>query len=954
LLNGRIKKAASLLWLAIENKFSQVMPTALVSLLGKHEDITQVLENIAVLEEWNILYPTKNGDFLKDYFLLADNKKLIELGEAASKLLGKYPDSVFILFFRAVSLARNEQIFQANKLVSDAIARSVESCANPTPLSLGAKKRTIELLKIWRVLDWIGRNEMEWLFVGEDGPDYLSANFLQASRGSNLTFSFEVSLALCEPLLQGRHVDEFLSKCGSVFDQATCLREKLLVVTMMQRRGHRRLADYHAPFKQAATYFEKTWVEISKLISTDAVTKKVSEKVSLERAKLLKTAIGLADELGFVDRANLLQDAMILQAQLPSGSASVWTIADALAKRDPIKNRQITRQLIDNVKASPTKPTQIFSYFNWALHSQEYEHVFGFYKKNERKTCNHSRGLVFANILMRMGKFNEAVECAQKSLATTFNNPGKGFNPHLSWRLARQAADFDFARQTANLYLKIPQPQNPKGVVFVPTRTSELIRWIPVVVLMELKQMGWAVVPLVKGTLPIEKTGIPEIDRYAGCLTLEKTFAKDLEDSFAPIEDFDFDADNGTVNWRDMDLSHVLWEDASVYMRRYNIDYKCPVLKKHLAQLVHWTKVMATILQDMEKNLKKTNIRVGFMTQFTHRFPEAIFRSYCDNYGDPDNFFCVQSANGYQNYFANFSTNLSTKRTMRNVTKHPIARTASFPIPERFEAYYQEHKSEIPAILEKVKDVTKVRRSTKGKNILSQEAKYALECIYKWRDEGGKVACAFGKVVCDSAVPYDGGLSHKNMKDWINHTIKSVDGSDTLLLIKPHPHEHNEQISTFLTEFFFDLIETEINDNVILLGHDWFDIHSLNDFVDLGVIYNGTTSVELGIMGLPCILASHFAPIDYPIGHTVPKTRAEYQQYVRFEKQVQVADELRERAACWLHYLGSDNISIDYRYNARQITNKIILPSYWFEEDVQKYLSQGDENVTKLARRVIS
>ena len=34
-------------------------------------------------------------------------------------------------------------------------------------------------------------------------------------------------------------------------------------------------------------------------------------------------------------------------------------------------------------------------------------------------------------------------------------------------------------------------------------------------------------------------------------------------------------------------------------------------------------------------------------------------------------------------------------------------------------------------------------------------------------------------VLVDTAVPHDGGPAHKNLKDWLNHTIESVKGSDS-------------------------------------------------------------------------------------------------------------------------------------------------------------------------------
>ena len=89
---------------------------------------------------------------------------------------------------------------------------------------------------------------------------------------------------------------------------------------------------------------------------------------------------------------------------------------------------------------------------------------------------------------------------------------------------------------------------------------------------------------------------------------------------------------------------------------------------------------------------------------------------------------------------------------------------------------------------------------------------------------------------------------HADLKDWLHHSIEAVRGTDTMLLIKPHPHELNEQIATYLNEYFTDLIDVELPENVVVLGHRWFDIQALKRFVDLGVIYNGTTAIELALL----------------------------------------------------------------------------------------------------------
>ena len=419
-----------------------------------------------------------------------------------------------------------------------------------------------------------------------------------------------------------------------------------------------------------------------------------------------------------------------------------------------------------------------------------------------------------------------------------------------------------------------------------------------------------------------------------------------------PIKDFEADLAHGKLRWGDIDLSHPLWEDAAVNRRRYDVDFTCPALVQFLENTTTWTRLIAVALQNARRVFAEKKLKCGFMVSFQARLPDVLVRYYCEQHGDPQEFFCVHAANGYQNYFTNFASPVSTKIAVRNMTMHKETRSASFPVPDDFQRFYKDNVASAPAMLEMVRDITKVRRSTAGQKETLPEAQLCAARIKEWADGGGKVVCAFGKVVCDSSVPFDGGPAHKNMKDWINHTIESVEGSKSLLLIKPHPHELNNQIASFLTEHFEDLIEMKLPENAMIMGHNWFDIHDLLDKIDLGLIYNGTTAVELGVLGIPAVLCSHFAPIDYPVGHIVPKSRDHYRQLVRFEKPANVDADLRERSACWLYYMSSDKITLDYRYHARQVTNKVLYPSWWFKEDIERYFVEGDANVSRVAEDI--
>jgi len=905
--------------------------------------IEDVLHTLVEHESMRKTAPHRYGLKLEAY--LSDQSKVIDLESYIEKLLVIYPDSILLIYLKTVILAKNDQLSDANQFISKAIVHSrIEKKSYDTTV---AKKRTISLLKVWRLLDQIAREKMKWA----DGDNAVSQNyddydFLKLYNPLNSSeFDVQLSLFFAEPSLQGKNIEEYLTTCSLAYEQATELTEKLKVIFAIRRQGLRRLANYHKPYNLARELFIALRSEIDDYISSEQKVKKI--------ASLLRTVMNTARALGLVDDLDAAKEKLINLALSDRGKSITWICAFALAEDNPIKNYDISKKIIDSTSKKPESTADIGHYMSWALLTQEYEAAYLFFSKQPMKVKRNKVSLVYVKVLQRLGKFEEAEKISREVHAGILVR-SHNICPFTSWSLTKRVGELKFLEKTAKIYTMVPQPDKLKGIIFVTARSIDQLRKTPLVVLMEIKRMGWAVIPLTQGLLPREETGIQEVDQFIGCMTADREISKKVLSKFNNIDEFEYNANQGQLKWKNLDLSHILWEESAINRRVYNVDYTCPALQTYLGNVVKWTYHSAIVLQAAKTHMEQIDIRAGFLIQFNSRLPDAIYRFYCEEYGDPEKFFCLHSANGYQNYFSNFSTNISSKGIMRNMTRHPETRSGSFPVPDEFHKFYDENHDKVKHMYEMVRDITKVKRSTSGSTELPQDAKLALMQIEEWKKNGGKVACAFGKVVYDSAVPYDGGPAHRNMKEWLNHTIDTVKDSNTLLLIKPHPHELNQEISTFGNELFSDLIETELNKNVIYLGHKWFDIFMLKEFVDIGLIYNGTTSIELGILEIPSILCSHFGPIDYPIGQARPKNKSDYEKLVRFEKKIQVAPDLKYRAAAWLYYMSGDYLTLDYRYISRPITNKVVYPPYWFEEDIIKYLSAGDKNVSQLANKAIN
>lgn len=950
-------------------KYQHRLRIARLQRYTRTRDFRKIFDILASLEKSQLPAPLEVGRLISREIVKESGRALIlRTARAARK---KNPRSVYLIHLVTMCEATQGDYRKASQTIARELARPLQA-DNPKE-----KRRFTALRNCWRMVDLIARDQMD--FVGDSG-DYstimdtaetkLSPQaeaVVEDSQQKLASSEYEVEVSAAteaaiesvaqrdetpeesrqllqfkEHYLQGRLQSEYLEACDRDFANATILFDKLNVISEMLRQGVRRVLSYADAYALATQ-------RLKELIAADPNIFKRNDK---QAGGVRRVVTELCSMLKLTRRLEMTAESAAIVARLVSLSNTLkykpmmWAAAAEIS--EDVTDLDDANRIITNLgRLEPKTTIDVKGYFRWAKFSGKYKQADAMFQRLGDKLRFTPQVLDYVNILERRGSFQAALDITNDIHAHLLANPSR-VDPLLNQQLITRIGELRFLTKTAQLFQSVPQPSEPKGIVLVSPRNIKQLRLHPLMVLIEMKRQGWAVIPTVEGLLPRQLTGNPALDVMNGAIMRTTAIHPGRADVLKDVNDFVFEGSTGRLHWKNLDLSHSIWEDAAVNRRCYSVDYGCPSLRRYLSNLADWTRSTARVLDYAHKLHRETGIKVATMALFNSRLPDSLHRLFCNEYGNPDSFFALHAANGYQNYFTNFATNVSQRFVLRNVTKASEVRSASFPVPENFERYYEENRARLPEMLERFAGVTKIKRSTDGIHTKPQEVIDASEKIAAWRAKGGKVACAFGKVVCDSSVPFDGGPAHANMKDWINDCVRAVKGSNTLLLIKPHPHEMNNSIATFPNEFFTDLITEPVDENVLILGHRWFDMFDMKDRIDIGLIYNGTTAIELGIMGIPCVLAGHFAPIDYPIGHVVPKDRQDFRRLVRFEKPTVVAPDIVERAACWLDYMASDRFTLSYRYHTRPVTNKLLYPPTWFAEDLEK---RPDPEVIELTAR---
>ncbi|XQW85874.1 hypothetical protein ACOYR1_03790 [Thalassotalea piscium] len=545
-----------------------------------------------------------------------------------------------------------------------------------------------------------------------------------------------------------------------------------------------------------------------------------------------------------------------------------------------------------------------------------------------------------ARYLREQGKFEQAFSLYQ-TVHLSANTIARKIN------LQQEIDKVKFSIDTSEIINSIPQPCIPKGVVFIASQTcfNSLAMITPSLV--ELKKKGYAVVNLIQGVTNLGLVGTPYIDKFNGIIPLDLTVAKTVGE----LENiWHVNWDKKEVISEGVNYYQGFYERLSTFIRKFHVDLKEPyVYDLFLEQLLRADICLTVCKKIFSEAVTNNQVNVTFMTSNSHVTPYSIMRDYAMA-KKSDNMGFINCNVAYESYFSNLASKFSNTMCVSDMTLYPTIRAPFMARREQFEAWYDKNKMNT-TFKKQASSLIKVNRVGSDDNKTEAEL---LEKIKEKKQQGVKIICAFGKVPVDLNVPFDGGPAHSDMADWISHTVDICNGDDEiLLLVKPHPHELRPEIALDLVEGFHDLISPEVQNNVWLLGHKDINGHALAPYLDLALLYNGSTSLELTAQGIPVLMASYFGRYDYPVDLIYPESRENYEQFIK-SKQYKAPEQVtREKAAYLMCYMGTDEISILNQYSKRQLTNdRVGIPS-WYPEKIEKLVFEGDPLMALVADRVV-
>jgi len=499
-----------------------------------------------------------------------------------------------------------------------------------------------------------------------------------------------------------------------------------------------------------------------------------------------------------------------------------------------------------------------------------------------------------------------------------------------------------FCIDTSTIINSVAQPTIPKGVVFLGSHTcfNTLAMMAPAIV--ELKKQGYAFINLTEGMTVHSQVGIDYIDNLSGIVSLDQPHQLKY--------DWLIDWDDQVVESQGVNYYQGFYETLSCYSRRYFVDLNfSPNLHAQFRIKLSRADESVYVANKIFDSIVSKGIPAIIMSGNSHIAPYSVFRDFSRAKNHPLLSF-INCNVAYEAYFSNLGSKFANTMCVTDMTLYPTIRAPFMAREDQFNNWFERNQDN-PEYIDKANNLLSLNRVG---SMTDDKELEVISYLKEQKKQGKKIICAFGKVPVDLNVPFDGGPAHKNMADWITHTVQICNqlSDEVILLVKPHPHELRPEIALDLVESFEDLIQCEIGNNVRVLGHKDINGQALAPYLDLALLYNGSSGIEMTAQGIPVMMTSYFGNYDYPVNLLYPKDRANYEEFIS-SLDYPVPDlELRKKAAFLLCYLGTEEISIINQYSKRQLTNDRMGYPKWRMDKINDFLKNGDPKMELAASRI--
>lgn len=515
-----------------------------------------------------------------------------------------------------------------------------------------------------------------------------------------------------------------------------------------------------------------------------------------------------------------------------------------------------------------------------------------------------------------------------------------GFQARIEHTIFAQSAFTAFSK-----YATEKERPNPRGYVVMFDLGSRVTTGLMVPLAFQLVRDGYSVCSAVAGTMP--KSKLPEL---ASISCMMKPNGSGLTSGERGLQnDWVVAWEDGVVSCAGVNYFTFFLERISKLARSYRGGLNTDEAQKLFEDLLRRSDLAITMCRRL-LSLAETGKPIRVVTMESHFAPWGIVRRWCDTTGRAANIHLVGLSIAYENYFSNLKSLEAKTLSIEDLTANPDLRHPFLGGRRRFEKYQSDIGNAVaPEREQQALSWIKVDRSRARAD--SDQRKIVVDAVSAARAEGRRSFCVLGKVLIDFAAPDDQGHVFDDFTGWLNALIAWSEQHNSVLIIKPHPHEIREEIVQSGVQLLRHLLPEKLPANVIFLDHSSFNSSELAEIVDAAFVWNGTANAEFPILGCTVFSESVWAARDYPIDNPVLMTAADYLNVFNGSTALNVTSANRNAAIDYLHFMRSDAVAIPFRYMRRAGTNQAIGANLLYQDELTELEQHGDPYVALAASR---
>ena len=434
----------------------------------------------------------------------------------------------------------------------------------------------------------------------------------------------------------------------------------------------------------------------------------------------------------------------------------------------------------------------------------------------------------------------------------------------------------------------------------------------------------------------------------------EYVVKEDIRRDLKAIE-WEIDLASGTCLADGIDYYPIVMGKLRRLHKAYDLDFTDDEISLSAEEVLKSAAAALAICYFLRDKVASTDLPVRIIGAEHLYVPTGMFMMFCAEEGYRHGVEFIDFGGAYSHYFTageylEFQVYAVQNITRRNtISRHIIDRST-------FDQWVNKGQ-DVDGALKEAQAV--IQQNWVGTDERPDEARRLVEKIKHHRANGGAVACAFGHVGFDLSVPRDHGDAHKNMVDWLNDTITTLNDTDTLLLIKPHPSEKRYKPNRKPNQLLEELIHVPRAQNVIMLDALWFNAFDIFELIDVGLIWRSNVALELAILGIPAVVAGKEAAYRYALDLIYPSDRDNYHDLLEDIENLQMPEQQDQRCALYLKYITTETF-INFAYvippELQESQGFRYAPSSlrWNRKNLERFLSNGDPAVDRVCTEIMS